>query len=119
MAVLDGTNFAMGSLFFVLLVRMLIRKTWIAVGVLIVLNAPLIPGGTSGILGLFGAMTLGLVGVAILLRIGLLAFVMTHICERLLRHTAITLDPNSWYFGSSVVTILLVTAIAVYGFIVR
>ena len=117
-AVLDGTNFAMGSLFFVLLVRMLIRKTWIAVGVLIVLNAPLIPGGTSGILGLFGAMTLGLVGVAILLRIGLLAFVMTQICERLLRHTAITLDPDSWYFGSSVVTILLVTAIAVYGFIV-
>ena len=76
---------------------MLIRKTWIAVGVLIVLNVPMNPGGTSGILGLLGALTEGVVGVAILLRIGLLAFVVTLICERLLRHAAITLDPDSWY----------------------
>jgi hypothetical protein len=63
-------------------------------------------------------MTLGLVSVTILLRSGLLALVVTQICERLLRHAALTLDPDSWYFGSSVVNLLLVTAIAVYGFIV-
>jgi hypothetical protein len=86
--------------------------------VLIVLGMPLILGGTSGVVGLLGAAVIGLVSVTILLRIGLLSFAVTLICWRVLSHFPITLDFNSWYFGSSVVILLLVAAIAAYGFIV-
>jgi hypothetical protein len=117
-SVLDGVQFALGALFFVLLVRMLMRKTWVAVGALIVLSTPLILGGTSGLVGFLGAVAMGVLGVTILLRIGLLAYAVTLICERILTHVPLTLDPDSWYFGSSVLVLLLVGAITAYGFIV-
>jgi hypothetical protein len=116
--VLDGLQYALGGLFFVLLVRMLIPRTWVAAGALIVLSTPLILGGTSGLVGFLGALTIGIVNVTILLRIGLLAYAVTLICERILSHVPITLDPHSWYFDSSILVLLFVAAIAAYGFIV-
>ena len=117
-SVLDGVQFALGELFFVLLVRMLIRKTWAAVGVLLVLGTPLIVGSASGLVGFLGAVAIAGVALTILLRIGLLAYAVTLMCERILRHVPLTLDPHSWYFGSSVLMLLLVATIAGYGFIV-
>ena len=90
----------------------------IAVGVLIVLTTPLTLGGTWGIVGFLGAVARGLVGITILLRIGLLALVVALISDQTLSHLRLSLDANSWYFGSSVVILLLVTAMAAGGFIV-
>jgi serine/threonine-protein kinase len=116
--VLDGFQVALGGLFLLLLVRMLVRKTWIAVGLLTVLAAPLIAGGTLGIVGLIGAITINLMSAAILLRVGLLSFMVALICERLLTHSPITLDSDCWYLGSSLIILLLVAAMATYGFTV-
>ena len=51
-------------------------------------------------------------------RLGLLGGAFAIICLYLFTASALTLNPQSWYFGSSLAVLAVVIALAAYGFIV-
>ena len=54
--------------------------------------------------------------VFVLVRFGLLAFVLTTFLTAFLEAVPITLDPEAWYFGRSLAVLLVLFAVAIYGF---
>jgi predicted Ser/Thr protein kinase len=112
---LDGLQFALGGFFVLLCLRLLLRKTWLAVAVLTLLNAPIMEAGwtLAGVVYTIGAPALFFVAV---LRVGLLAGVAMLIAERLLTRVPLTLDFGAWYAGWSVVVLLLVLGMAGWAY---
>ena len=76
-------------------------------------------GGTDLVWGwpLFWNAGAGLFAATILLRFGLLAFVAMLLFAGLLRGP-VTLDLDAWSLGTSLVTLLAVATLALYGFTV-
>lgn len=60
----------------------------------------------------------GLFAMTILLRLGLLACVVMLFFTALLARGPVTLDLDAWNIGTSLVALLLVAALALYGFTV-
>jgi hypothetical protein len=58
---------------------------------------------------------MGLV-LLVLLRFGLLALIATEMTVNFLWSSPLTLDVSRWYFGYSLVVLLLVAALAAWGF---
>jgi hypothetical protein len=54
----------------------------------------------------------------VLLRIGVLANAAMGIVAQALTYLPLTLDPDAWYFGRSLVVLLGIVGLAVYGFLV-
>jgi serine/threonine-protein kinase len=104
--------------FLVLLLRLIVRKTWIAVGIAVIAGLPFMPGGgaPAGWELLF-VMAALLVMISVFLRVGLLAQLAMVFTDLLVR-VPITLDTDSWYFGQSLVVLLVLGALATYGFLV-
>ena len=104
-------------LFLMFVLRALLRKTWLYTGVFILLAAGLESAGTSRP---WVDVPLRLAVVAImtfvLLRLGLLATIVAYAVPQILLNLPITLDSSSWYFGLSMIPIVLVAAVAIYGF---
>ena len=109
---------ALISTFVMLLLRLIVRKTWIVVGIGLVLGLPF-PLGGSPALGweLVVVMATLLLAFTVFLRVGLLAQVAMMFTDLLVR-VPLTLDMNAWYFGNSLVVLLVLAALAVYGFLV-
>jgi Protein kinase domain len=114
-AALDGLQFSLGAFYMLLLLRLILRRTWIAVPALLVLGAT-INGNVSSPWPVIYALSTGALFVTIVLRFGLLAGVVAVVCERLLTRLPITLEPAAWYFGSSMAVVLLVLAAGIWGF---
>jgi hypothetical protein len=128
--VTDEVEFALGGLFFLLLLRLIVRNTWVAAALWVPLvallntGAPLSIGASSSVGDLFYgwdlvfAVAMGLFVLAILLRLGLLATLAMMIFVRLLTRAPITLDLGAWYIGWAIVILLIVMALSTYGFVV-
>jgi predicted Ser/Thr protein kinase len=103
------------SLFVLLLIRLIVRKTWIAVGLALLVAIPLAaaPFGWE----LVFVIAAPLVSLTIFLRVGLLAYFSVLLTDLLFR-VPMTLDPDAWYFGHSLVVLLLIATLATYGFVV-
>jgi serine/threonine protein kinase len=112
---LDSVQFALGGLFMLLFLRLVLRRTWVAVVVLVLLNVPLTAWNWSLSAVLYALATAGLFGTVVL-RIGLFAVVVMLATERLLTRLPITLDFDAWYIGSSVFVLLLVLGVALWAF---
>ncbi|MBV9144722.1 MAG: hypothetical protein JO065_02315, partial [Acidobacteria bacterium] len=54
--------------------------------------------------------------VFVLLRFGLLALTVGYTCVALLINAPLGLDPSRWYFSRGFVPVLIVLALALYGF---
>lgn len=98
-----------------LLIRLIVRKTWITVGLSILVAIPL--SGVSLGWPLIFVLAAALVTVTVFLRVGLLAYVAVYFTDLLLR-VPVTLDPNAWYFGYSLVVLLITAAVASVAFLV-
>lgn len=107
--------FWLGFLFLLVLLRTLLRKEWAAVATILLIPA----------LGLAGSRDPGLavsviifscVAVFLLIRFGLLALVANYVIWYLLTHFPLTIQGSAWYAGISLAGILLMAAIALYGF---
>ena len=119
----DVWQFMLGGMLFLVLLYSIVGSRWIAALLWVVLvtpvstGAPLAGGDSLGWDLLFGVV-LGLFGLMIMIRFGILAAVVMLIYERLFTRLPITLDLSAWYFESSLAVLSLVFALAVYGFIV-
>jgi hypothetical protein len=113
--VLDGLQLALGGLFMLVLLRVVLRRTWLAVFSLLLLNLPLTAWNWGPTAVVYALGTAGLFCVVVL-RLGLLAAVAMLATERLLTSLPITLDFTAWYIAISSWVLVLVLSLAVVAF---
>ena len=112
---LDGVQYALGGLALLALLRRAVGRTWLAATIVIACSLPLMPGGIQGVASL-PFLILPMVGsMFVMLRVGLLAHAVALVTSRWLTTSPLVLH-DAWYLPSSTVTILLVLAVALYGF---
>ena len=120
----DAMQFTLAGLLFLVVLHLIVRNRRIATALWVLLVAPVYTGATLGASAAsFGwdvlfAMALGVLAAALLLQLGLLAAFVALVFERLMTHVPMTLDANVWYAGSAYVMLLIVFALAIYGFVV-
>jgi serine/threonine-protein kinase len=106
-----------GWLLILLLLRVLFRRQWIAIVVVVLFAAGLaVPSAANPIVFFtFMSVAFGMF-LFVLLRFGLLAPVFWGIYMWLASAVVLTLDSSAWYAGRSWFTLLLFAALAAYGF---
>ena len=109
-AVVDPLQYALGALFLLLLLRVLLRTTWGAVVVLIAFSLLLAEG--AGVLYTIGGAALFF---AVLLQFGLLSGAVMLMAHRLLTRIPMTLDLGAWYAGSTSTVVVLVMVLAFWA----
>ena len=113
----SGLLLALFAVAILALLRLIFRKSWIAIAVFIALGSTVVavsPSvGNVAVAGLLGAM-----GFAVMLRVGILAFVVTTITLQFLTWLPLTLDGDAWYFGQSFLVLVVIGALATYGFVI-
>jgi serine/threonine-protein kinase len=120
----DVLQFLLGGLLFLVLLQSLVKNRWLTGLLWVVLATPVSTGAPFGagahLLGwdLVFAAALGVFGLAMLVRFGMLATLVMLVIERLVTRLPVTLDLDAWYLDSSFTIVFLVFALAIYGFIV-
>jgi serine/threonine-protein kinase len=116
---LDALVFALGTLFLVLVVRVAVRKQWIAVVLCIVAAALLNSVGMKAGPWTWGVtVTSAAFAFTVLLRLGFLPFAVMMLFERLILRTPATLDFRAWYAGTSFVALALPVGLAIFGYVI-
>jgi serine/threonine protein kinase len=116
LGLLDGVQYALGGLALLALVRRAVGSTWLAAAVMAACSLPLLPGGIQGAASLPFLLAAAIGSLLVMLRVGLLAHAVSLVTARWLAWSPLTLDRDAWYLPSSSVTLLLVLAVALYGF---
>jgi hypothetical protein len=102
-------------LFFVL--RVLLRRDWLAAAVFTLIGMGMGLSSDIPAIDVPLAAISFLVVPLVLLRFGLLALIATFLTNALLfASSALTLDTSRWYFGHSLIVLLLVAALAAWAF---
>ena len=117
---LNAVQNSLAGLLFLLLAHTVARRTWAAILIMAVLFLPFISGGTAFQSWTLAAyfLTAGFVHVIILMRVSFLAAIISLYCQFMLQLVPLTLDTRAWYFGYSIVALLVIVALAVYGALV-
>ena len=109
----------MGSLFFVLILvilRMLLRRTWLAVAAFFLLGIaaywPVYSSPTGHLI--FSSLNVAIV-IVILFRYGFLTLVVASTVLSLMVNIPMTYQVSSWTFGGTLVTLGVVFGLAIYG----
>jgi hypothetical protein len=106
-----------GWLLILLLLRVLLRRQWIAVVAVILFAAGLAVPSAANPMIFFAFMSVAFGAfLFVLLRFGLLAPVFWAVYMWLANSVVLTLDSSAWYAGRSWFTLLLFAALAAYGF---
>ena len=113
---LDGMQYALGGLALLTLLRRAVGRTWLAAAIVVACSLPLLPGGIQGVASLPFLIVPAIGALFVMLRVGLLAHAVSLVTARWLTASPLVLDRDVWYLPSSTVTLLLVLAVAVYGF---
>jgi serine/threonine-protein kinase len=115
-AILIGALFVwFGFLFILVLLRALLRKEWAAVAFFLLICALGLIGSEDPARSLTTLVWAGL-AVFLLTRLGLLAGLANAVIYSFLTRFPLTTDGSAWYAGISLTGILLMAAIALYGF---
>jgi len=108
---------AMGILVLLLLARIALRRTWLAI--LVVTVALSLSGffatGNPYVDVCLGSL-IAIVPVSILFRVGVLAMVTAQFACQILSMYPMTFDTSSWLFGDTFLALAVVAALTVYGF---
>jgi hypothetical protein len=95
--------------------RAVLRKEWLAAGTFVlIMSVPFGRGAIVPIAVLFGVVQAAAL-IFVFLRFGLLAFVFCNFFTHFLEFP-LTADSSAWYAGTSLFLLLVLAAIAVYGF---
>jgi serine/threonine-protein kinase len=100
----------------VLVLRVVLRRTWVAYLVFLGLPAVVFAGGTP-LPDTIVFVTLLVLSLIVLTRLGLLAMLVVVLFSDW-PNIPLTTDPSSWFFASSVVSMVVFAAVGVYGFVV-
>jgi hypothetical protein len=104
-------------LFILFLLRALLRKEWAAAVAFVLLFTVLEATGSQfALVDLAGGLIYWALMMLLLIRFGLLAIVAQGFFNILMERFPLTTQMSSWYVGNSVAGILVIAAIAFYGF---
>lgn len=110
--------FPMFFMTLLLLLRVLTRRDWATVILFLCLSA--VVGGNLAGANPYASVTLGVIGTGfrliIIFRVGLLAAVVGSFTSLLLYTYPMTFDLQSWYSTNTVLVLLVIGGLAVYGF---
>jgi hypothetical protein len=111
--------FGLASLCVLLLLRMLVRKEWLAAAVLgAIFGAARLGDSENRLLSfLFTSVSAGFGGF-LTFRFGLVSLVSGQFVFFILSNVPLTIDPSAWYAGPGLAVLLLILAIAVAAFII-
>jgi serine/threonine-protein kinase len=112
-AVLVGSLVNLLLLFFF---TRLLRRPWLAAGVVVAIMTATSLSQSSAVLDVAYAALFSLGVVLILLRFGLFAAVVCGFCGVQLSHLPLTFDVSSWYFDRTLLALLALGSLALYGF---
>jgi serine/threonine-protein kinase len=113
----DSLSIPIVVMILLLLCRIIFRKRWAAIGVVLVLLSlwrPFYTGNPSVDFGM--GLLIASLSLVLLFRIGLLTVVVTQLASILLTRTPLTFDVGSWYMGNTLPEIIVLAALALYGF---
>jgi len=117
---IDQSQGALGStlvlLFLFFLLRVLLRRDWLAAAVFTLIGMAVGLSSEIPAIGMPITAIYFLGALLVLLRFGLLAMIAVELAWSFLSSSALTVDPSRWYFGQSLVVLLLVAALAAWGF---
>jgi len=101
----------------ILILRLLMRRTWIAVTVVTVLTGVLLnPGTGHPILYLATFVVLGSIFWVVFFRVGLLPVILGASISDLLRTLPLTYDLSAWYGYVTVLTLFVTVGVGAWGF---
>jgi serine/threonine-protein kinase len=112
----DALRIPIFTLVAVLVLRVVLRRAWVAYLVFLGLPAILFASGMS-LPNVIVVVTLLALSLVVLTRLGLLALLVLVLFSDW-PQIPLTTDSSSWFFPSSVVTMVVFAAIGVYGFVV-
>ncbi len=107
---------AMQGLFLIVVLRIVLRKQWLAVAAFVLLFTPVVSQGADypWIRMAFGSIAV-LIMASVLVRYGLLALTVGVVYLRFLPNAVLTADLSAWYAGSTITAILAVVLLVAYG----
>ncbi len=106
-------------LFFLLLLRILLRKQWAAViGLLLIFALPNLVQGEAPLLAAPLIILIFGIYVSVLVRFGLVALIATFLFGNFLSSFPITTQTSAWYAGIGFSGLFLLAAMTLYGFYV-
>ncbi len=110
------TGVALGVFFQLFLFRVLLRRQWLAVAAVILLGAGLnLASDHPAISASFYAILSG-IAVFLLIRFGVLSFVIAPVVTDTLIDFPLTTDFSTWYAGSTIFALAVVLALTAYAF---
>src|SRR5262245_715981 len=115
---IDTLNFALAMLGTLLLIRVVVRNERVSVVIWVLSVATLNLGVGAMPWDLVFAIALAAFAVFVLLRFGLFATAVMLFFTDLMTRLPITLNARAWYFPLSMLTMLLIGGLGVYGFVV-
>jgi len=105
------------SLFILFLLRALLRKQWAAAVAFVLLGTAMAAAGSRfDPVASVGILIFGSLAVFVMIRFGLLALVANAFVYNILQNYPLTTQGSAWYAGISLTGILLMAAMAFYGF---
>ena len=101
---------------FLFILRLLLRSTWLASAVIVLVYLPVLANQSEMVTDWIQAALFLVAAVTLLIRFGLLAYIVFNFCNILLGLAALTTDHSAWYFSSGWLMAMVVLGLAVYGF---
>lgn len=116
--VAGGITFAFSTFFLMFLLRLILRKDWLAGVSFVAIFVLLRSLGASESLGIVIPMMTMMytIFVVLLLRYGIVPLIVGIFTADFLANAPVTLNFSAWYFASSLLALLAVLAVALYGF---
>ncbi len=115
---IDVLNFSLAMLGTLLLLRVVVRNEPISIVIWVLIVSTLNLGYSAMPWDVVFAIALAAFAVAVMIRFGLLSTAVMLLFTDLLTRLPVSLDPSSWYLPLSVFTLLIVGALALYGFVI-
>ena len=110
-------TFVLVGVMMMLVLRVILRKNWLAYGAWLVLCVVMFNFRTSSAaLDMTTVLIMVLVALVILIRFGLLAFLVGVLIQRAVELVTITLEPSSWYASGVLLVFTTVAAVTGYAF---
>jgi hypothetical protein len=115
---IDTLNFALAMLGTLLLLRVVVRNERLSVIIWVATVSTLNLGNGAMPWDVVFAVALAAFAVVVVLRFGLLSTAIMLLFTDLLTRLPVTLDAGAWYLPLSIFTLVLIGALAAYGFVV-
>jgi serine/threonine-protein kinase len=113
----DIISFVLVGVMMLLVLRVILRKNWLAYGAWVVLGVVMFnPRTSSAALDLTTVLIVMLAAVVMLIRFGLLTFMVGGLIHNAVESVTITLEPSSWYASGMLLAFAMVSAVAGYAF---